>query len=78
MNLMRNGIKLKKPDVRIYKHVLFKLSKKPEEVIFIDDNVENIESAKSIGMGVILFKNLDQLKNEIKTLLGQINGLEGI
>jgi putative hydrolase of the HAD superfamily len=43
-----------KPDVEIYHSVLKKINMQPNEVIFFDDNLHNIESAKKIGMQTIL------------------------
>lgn len=42
-----------KPDYAIYQKVLDEINLKPEEVLFIDDNVENIEAAKDLGIQVI-------------------------
>lgn len=46
---------LLKPDTEIYKQVLKKLKAQPEEVVFIDDKLTNIEAAKSIGINGIVF-----------------------
>ena len=40
-----------------------------EDCVFIDDRADNIEGAKSIGMHGIVFKNTDQLKANLKTIL---------
>lgn len=56
---------LLKPDVEIYKRVLERLGAKPEEVIFVDDKVKNVDAAKSIGIKGIVFCK-DTIKNDIK------------
>lgn len=43
-----------KPDAEIYHEVLRLNKLQPNEVIFFDDNLHNIESAKAIGMQTIL------------------------
>jgi putative hydrolase of the HAD superfamily len=43
-----------KPDTEIYYEVLRSINLEPNEVIFFDDNLQNIESAKAIGMQTIL------------------------
>ena len=43
-----------KPDAEIYHEVLRSNKLQPNEVIFFDDNLHNIESAKAIGMQTIL------------------------
>ena len=35
------------------------------ELIFIDDNSELLESAKKAGLNIILYKNINQVKNEL-------------
>jgi glucose-1-phosphatase len=45
-----------KPDVAAFEHVLKALDCKPEEVLFLDDNVRNVDAASSIGMHAFLVK----------------------
>lgn len=52
---------LLKPDKEIYETMLKKLDVKPEEAIFIDDRLVNIEGAESLGIKTILFKNPEDL-----------------
>jgi putative hydrolase of the HAD superfamily len=39
-----------KPDYRIYDAVLSKIGHKPEEVLFLDDNQDNIDAAADLGI----------------------------
>lgn len=41
---------INKPDVRLFEAFLKKYDLKPEECVFIDDKLENVESARSLGM----------------------------
>ena len=57
-----------KPEKEIFDIALNKMNLKPEEVIFIDDSIENIESGKAVGLNCILYKNVNQLKEELLSL----------
>lgn len=48
---------MRKPDVDFYRHVLQKIELCPEETIFIDDKVENVLAARSLGIDSIVFDN---------------------
>ena len=58
-----------KPDERIYKIVLEKLSIAPEEAVFVDDFIENIEAARKLGMHGIHFQDASVAMAELKRLL---------
>lgn len=62
-------LKMRKPHEDIYLYTLDKLGKKPEEVVFIDDNPEFIETAKRLGMHTILFKSLKQVEKDLESIL---------
>lgn len=59
-------IGMRKPEKRIYRYVIRKLRMKPEEIAFIDNNKENIKSAKELGINSILFKNYTLAVKELK------------
>jgi HAD superfamily hydrolase (TIGR01509 family) len=57
---------LVKPDARIFKHVLKELKVKPNETLFIDDNLHNIKAAQRLGIETFHFNdNTDELRNVI-------------
>ena len=62
-----------KPDPRIYLHTCEKLGVAPGEAIFLDDKPENIEAAAKVGIHAILFKNVEQLREDILSS-GLLNG----
>ena len=62
-----------KPNKNIYLLALKKLKVKPQEALFIDNSYENIFGAKRAGINGILFKNLDQLKKELKKFLVKLD-----
>ena len=55
----------RKPEKKIYKIAVHLASAKPQECLFIDDLVENIQAAESVGIKGIHFKSSRQLKNEL-------------
>ncbi|MBT3320689.1 MAG: HAD family phosphatase [Anaerolineae bacterium] len=60
---------LAKPDPKIYEMVIEKLSIAPEECVFIDDFIENIEAARKLGMHGIHFQDKDVAMAELRELL---------
>lgn len=49
-------VKCIKPDEKIYKLLLEQYHLKPEECLFYDDTVVNIEAAKKLGINTVLFR----------------------
>ncbi len=66
---LSNRMKMKKPDVRIYRLVADRLGVKPEECVFIDDKVRNAIGARKAGMKAVLFKNVTKLEKKLKKYL---------
>ena len=58
-----------KPDPRIYHVALQNLMVKPEESVFIDDMLRNVEAARKIGMYAVQFIQPDQAVTELSELL---------
>lgn len=61
-------IKLLKPEKEAYLHVLRSIASQPEECLFIDDQKENIKSAKDLHMKAILFKDVQLLERDLNKL----------
>lgn len=59
---------LRKPNPSIYKLTLQKLKLRPEECVFIDNQVWNLTPAKKLGIHTILFKNNNQVFRDLKKL----------
>lgn len=57
-----------KPNKDIFLALLKKLKVKPEECIFIDDYLKNIEIARELGMNVIQFTSARNLKKHLLKL----------
>jgi epoxide hydrolase-like predicted phosphatase len=58
-----------KPDAKIYHIALEQLQVQPEEAVFVDDFIENIEACEEIGMGAIHFKHPTTAIQQLKELL---------
>ncbi|MBC8186212.1 HAD family phosphatase [candidate division KSB1 bacterium] len=58
-------MKMKKPGLEIYQQVAKELFAKPEECLFIDDLLENVEAAQQVGYEAIQFIDPGQLHGEL-------------
>jgi len=57
---------MKKPDPRVFRLALSRMGLSPEEVLFVDDNPENIEAARALGLRTHLFREAGPLIEELK------------
>lgn len=60
--------KIIKPDYKIYQILLDRYNLKAENTIFIDDNINNIKTAKEIGLYAIHFQNPGKLEVELSKI----------
>jgi epoxide hydrolase-like predicted phosphatase len=58
-----------KPDARIYQIALSRLGVQPEDAIFVDDLVENVQGAQAVGMRSIRFESTEQTVAEVQEFL---------
>ncbi len=65
---------LVKPDQRIYRLVLEHLQVPAQAAIFLDDVMENVEAARSVGLTGIHFRSANQALTELDQIL---NGAQG-
>jgi putative hydrolase of the HAD superfamily len=65
---------LVKPNPAIYTWTCEKLGVPPEEALFLDDKIENIEAARKVGLNAIQFRNVERLRGDLQTS-GVLNGL---
>jgi putative hydrolase of the HAD superfamily len=54
-----------KPDPAIYHYVLNELGTQPEETLFIDDRLVNVEAAQALGMPAIEFTTVERLRADL-------------
>ena len=59
-------LKKTKRDPSIFRDICTLLGVRPEEVLFVDDNLENIKRAASQGLRTIHFKGVSEFQIEIK------------
>ena len=57
-----------KPQPEIYHLLLERLGTAPEETLFLDDKLENIEAARMLGIQGIQFSTADQLRQDLISL----------
>lgn len=62
-------IGLAKPDPRIYHLAVERLDVRPEEAIFLDDRLENIEAAQAVGLCAVHFRDNAQAIAEMRAYL---------
>jgi 2-haloacid dehalogenase len=60
--------KMRKPFPKIYELMLDRYKLNAEKSVFIDDNLDNVLGAKKVGLKAILYKNSQQLINELSHL----------
>lgn len=58
-----------KPEARIYQIALEQAGVGPNEAVFVDDFVENIEGARAVGMHTIHFRGADETLAALKRML---------
>ena len=61
-------IKLAKPDIKVFEHIVLKHKLKADECLFLDDNDKNIRAAITAGMSAIQFTVHDSIAR-IETIL---------
>ena len=54
-----------KPNKKNYRALIDKFNLIPEETIFIDDRINNINAANELGITGILFTNLEEVKQKV-------------
>ena len=58
-----------KPEPEIYEISTKNLGVRPEEAVFIDDILKYCQGAEAVGMNTIWYKDFDQFKTELETIL---------
>ncbi len=54
-----------KPDAAIYELVVERVGVPPEEILFLDDRLENIEGAERVGIHGLQFSTVEQLRKDL-------------
>jgi len=61
--------KVSKPNKKAFELVLARLNAQPEECLFIDDTLVNIQTAEEMGIKSVQFFNASKLNEQLKVLL---------
>ena len=62
-----------KPDPAIYRHTLAELKTRPEETLFIDDKLPNVEAARALDIRAIQFSSVERLREDL--IAAGLNGV---
>lgn len=60
-------IGMRKPNEEIFKLVLDNISASPEEVFFVDDSIQHIETARKMGIQTYLLEDINSLSDLLLT-----------
>ncbi|MCQ2068564.1 MAG: HAD family phosphatase [Bacteroidaceae bacterium] len=64
--VVSSAVRLAKPQPEIFRLLLSKYNLKPEECVFIDDRVDNVNAAKALGItGIVYPGSADALRKEL-------------
>ncbi|HEY1114988.1 MAG TPA: HAD family phosphatase [Chitinophagaceae bacterium] len=58
--------RMRKPYPRFYQVLLERYNLSPEQVLFIDDNLRNVQAAEELGIPSIHFRSPQQLRQELQ------------
>ena len=67
--LISGEVKLAKPSKEIYELAISKFKLIPEKTIFVDDRLENINTANSLGFNTVHLKNPNTIKEKLKKFI---------
>ena len=62
-------LNLSKSDREGYRKIAEKLGKKPEEVVFVDDQLVNVEAAREAGMQIVYYTNSADAIKKLSSLV---------
>ena len=62
-------IKMFKPNADIFEYLLCEYDLDPAECVFVDDHPANVEGARAVGLGAILFTAADDCRRQLDGLL---------
>ena len=63
--VLSHEIHLIKPNPKIFEYAIKKAGCKPSQILYIDDGLNNIRSAKKLGIIGIKYTNIDELVKEL-------------
>ena len=66
--VVSGDVRMAKPDVRIFQHLIERHELAPRETVFIDDSEPNVRTAAGLGMIAIRFTGADDLRRALTGL----------
>ncbi len=54
-----------KPDADAFEHVVESLGCRPEQVLFLDDNMLNVDAARRLGMQAVRVQGIDETRRAL-------------
>lgn len=69
--LVSSHEKMIKPDKEIYERLLEKFDLKAEETVFIDDRLDNVKGAQSVGITGIHFTSYEEVSTKLDKIIGR-------
>ena len=58
-----------KRDSSVFSDICLKMGLKPQETVFVDDNIDNVKRAAEAGLNAVLYTELGEVEAEIKKYL---------
>ena len=65
--VISSEVGLIKPSPEIFRHILSMMNIRPDEAIFIDDNIKNVEGAETVGIKSFVYTNAVNLEKDLRT-----------
>ena len=65
IRILSHEVGVRKPDPEIYRLALKELGIEPQEAIYVDDNDDNVEAARKLGMSAIKYEDPGQLRSAL-------------
>ena len=78
--VISGAVGMKKPEARIFEHVLTEMGAAPEQCVFIDDMTKHLDSARALGIHTIHYKGTTEeypSSSSLAELSGVIAALSG-
>jgi hypothetical protein len=61
---------MRKPDLCFFKFVLGEIKAEPSSVVFVDNQLENVLAARSLGMNGIVFDDVHRVRQSLRFFTG--------
>jgi len=69
VNVISSYLHIRKPNEAIFRKALKMAKVKGKEAVYIDDRPDRVEGAKALGMKILIYQNVEKLKNDLNALI---------